>query len=399
MRIELHEFSHRDDLGGANGSRGPRFNVYEDGADVPFLSFSYLLPTDTATDLVLGRPGKPKITDEQIDTALLHRGVEILERALVGREFVPSTNGSIDSKYRLARDADVDALKRKIFEKACGYQAADGRDLYCTATRRAGAQPTTRAICAACRVPDAASLCSHFTHAAVSIKLVGSAVHMTGPSALCELGRDEVDDEPNCRAGGHACWERIVEPPTTAPATTLSPLAIHEAFDFLSVVWQLATGNKAPLIGPVNTTCAGKLAQPATSQTELDSRLSALADLIKAIDVPDTAFPGKPPAPKDHTLTRLLEAIGLLTPAKPPEPPDSVDDVMKRVGAAVEQLRTANNLRNAAQHSQAREPLPKVLERLGLPFPMPDAATTWARVQTVVVEAAGVLRDELRRLV
>lgn len=70
---------------------------------------------------------------------------------------------------------------------------------------------------------------------------------------------------------------------------------------------------------------------------------------------------------------------------------------MKRVDVAIEQLRTANNLRNAAQHSNARDPLPSVLQRLGLPFPMPDAAITWSRVQAVVVEAAGVLRDELRR--
>jgi hypothetical protein len=274
----------------------------------------------------------------------------------------------------------------------------EGRDLYCTATRRQGAQPTTRAICSGCYVPDAVSLCSHFTHAVTSIKQVGSNTHMTAAKALCELGRDEVDDVRGCRAGGHACWERIIEPEPLAPPTTLSPLAVHEAFDFLSAVWQLASGSKAPLIGPLNTASAGKLAHPPTSPTELDSRLSALSDLIKAIDVPDSIFAGTPPAPKDHTLKRLQEALLVLATSKPPAPPDTVDDVMKRVETAIGQLRTANNLRNAAQHSNARDPLPSVLQRLGLPFPMPDAATTWARLQSVVVEAAGVLRDELRRM-
>src|SRR5260370_548284 len=122
FQIRLRDFGDRDDIGGSTGSAGPRFQVHQDGNDLPFLVLSYLLPK---TDRIVLTAPKPVATDEikndQINVVLLRMGTAWLEHELRRGTFGASSAGGVDAKYHLVTQVEVERLRDMLLAKECSY--------------------------------------------------------------------------------------------------------------------------------------------------------------------------------------------------------------------------------------------------------------------------------------
>jgi hypothetical protein len=299
---------------------------------------------------------------------------------------------------RVSPPEAVAYLLELLHEKTCTYQIRQGRDLLCAVasaddpTRRGstGLQavaPTSRALCRMCELPDTDYICSHLMHPEVlGIAAIGGVNTRQLLGALCDLGRAEIQNAADCRAGGHACWEWLVEPELAPPVIPLSPLTLPEAFDYLDACWRLAFGKKQPLVRLNNLTGAAMLSLPCATRDELIARLSALADMLNSLDIPDKLLP-EPSNVEDGTLNRLQACLkGRLDEAEYPA-----------CEHAITVMRAVNRLRVSFQHSATTPNLPSVCTQLSLPFPLPPSAETWERIRGIVTEALGVIREAIRR--
>lgn len=163
------------------------------------------------SDLVARTRLLPRLADRQdpdaaLREALLRWSVSRLERALADPL---ARRALLDQPRRSWRigDADpgeVDDLLALVgANKACTHQRAEGRDLLClaasskdkTAIGTVGwlrVAPTSRPLCAACQMPDAAVVCSHFSHPEVSGLTSMGGVSRQLDGVLCNLGRTEI---------------------------------------------------------------------------------------------------------------------------------------------------------------------------------------------------------------
>jgi hypothetical protein len=292
-------------------------------------------------------------------------------------------------------EQDIDELRALPGPKVCRYQSSKGGDLYCeVATGRERAGRTTRHLCGGCSWPDSRLACSHLHHG-----LLGFAGDETPGilEARCDTGRAEVTQNAGkCRPGGHACWVKEVAF-TEAEPTTASPLALHESFDYLDAVWKnVFRKNFIQLRGAA---VVGKLATPCVSSAELEAKLSALADVIKAFSIEDDDLvPGHrahKDFAKDRTLARLQSALLNRLGAGAEE-----EGAASQVQEAVCVLRSAVALRTGYQHTGggAAGKLPGAFGAFGIPYPPPSPALAWARIQSAVLRALEMLRGVLRGL-
>ena len=143
----------------------------------------------------------------------------------------------------IIQDSDLGDLRTERDEKQCRYQALRGGDLFCSVAISPARTPqpvsepgaTTRFMCSGCTLPDVRVACSRLHHPTVLV-LPDGAPQVT--AARCDIGKDEARQEPaKCRPGGHACWSRTVEF-LPRPTAVVSPLALHESFDYFDAVWK-----------------------------------------------------------------------------------------------------------------------------------------------------------------
>jgi hypothetical protein len=128
-------------------------------------------------------------------------------------------------------------------------------------------------------------------------------------------------------------------------AVPLGLLALPEAFDHLDLTWRLLTGEH--LVRVPRAAIAAKLSQAVISSEEFESRCSALADLLNALNLPK-------PATLQNMKVKLGELLG--TEAG-------------RAEAAVDTLRSVVALRAGQQHQAADTRAEQARVTLGLaPF-------------------------------
>jgi hypothetical protein len=102
--------------------------------------------------------------------------------------------------------------------------------------------------------------------------------------------------------------------PSEAPVLT-SPFTLPAAFDYLDTVWQLKFGK--PLIVPPGLERSARLVLDVATAEEADTALSALAEVLKNLNVPSVApaptsrpVPGNQPAPRgDANRIRIGEHL------------------------------------------------------------------------------------------
>jgi hypothetical protein len=202
---------------------------------------------------------------------------------------------------------------------------------------------------------------------------------------MCDLGEAAVKNDPSkCHAMGHRCWERIIETEVRRPVAPISPLTLHEAFDYLDTAWRLAFDKKA-LLGHGSMVRVARLAFPCTSQEEFESRLSDLSVILKDLNIPDSLLPPENSLTKDKTLLRLAECL-----KKHIDP--SAHEETKR---AVKTLQTVNDIRTNLQHGWTRRPLPTALNDLGISYPL-RWDDGWVRIQEITAESLRVIREKVQ---
>src|SRR5262249_52083828 len=158
---------------------------------------------------------------------------------------------------------------------------------------------------------------------------------------LCDRGKDAVQQPELCRAGGSKCWEWLIEPIQENIAVPSSPLALPEALDFLDTAWRVAFCKRRALLKLRVTTSSAKLSQPCTTRMDFESQLSALDDILKMIDIPDTLLTKPEDIKKDQSFLRLLNCLQKHL--------DESD--YQEVGHAVSTLQSVNQIRVGLQHS------------------------------------------------
>jgi hypothetical protein len=173
---------------------------------------------------------------------------------------------------------------------------------------------------------------------------------------------------------------RQIAPPVSEPAPILeSALAVPEAFDYLNVVWRERAGRA--LFGFRRLEAAAKIAFDCNSSDELESRLSALCDLLYHLKLPGS-----------DGEVKLGDLQGYLDSRLP-------DEGAERAHRAVDDLRAITQLRAWKQHSggNAERAARRAMRTIGLQLPTSDWGGAWRKVQAVCVAALNAIREEVER--
>lgn len=161
-----------------------------------------------------------------------------------------------------------------------------------------------------------------------------------------------------------------------APALA-SLFTLPAAVDYLDAIWWRKFGSGLVLAPGLER--SARLAFDVDSAAEADSALSALAEVLKSLEVPGVNGVG------GHPLQRLLPYLRehLSTEAMP------------AIENAVAILNAARQVRAGAQHLQAQSRVVDALALLNLPYPVADWPSAWRQIQQAVAYACDVIRQEL----
>jgi len=384
--------------------KGPIFRVSTEAIGPlhmtqPPFTISVLMEEDDFNDLqneIALQEGTRFPDLHRLQTAVVRFAVTRIVHGLKDGRFLEPPTGNILTIPVEA--ADLPAIRQLFQEKTCTYQIRQGRDLLCAVaspndpTRRGviGLQtvaPTSRDLCQTCALPDTDYVCSHLMHPEIQAMVQrGIIEYRELLSALCDLGKPEISRPSKCRAGGHDCWEWLVESELSRPFVPVSPLTLPEAFDYLDVCWRLAFGKRQSLVQPKSLTGVAMLSLPCATREELSARLSALVDVLNSLHIPNERLPD-PSKVRPGTLNRLQACLkGCLYAAEYPA-----------CEHAITVLRAVIDLRDCFQHGATARELPTLCSQLALPFPLPAWGETWECLRGIVTGALGVIREAIRR--
>lgn len=164
--------------------------------------------------------------------------------------------------------------------------------------------------------------------------------------------------------------------PKAPPAELSYPhgLALPEAIDYLNAVWR--EHSSAPLIKVPKAEVAARLSFTCTSAEQFDSQLSGLCQLLDALTMPD------------GSVAKLHEFDTFLNKHLP-------EGGYQRVHEAVLTLRSVFTLRAWRQHAADDRNWREAAQRLGVTLPTADWNHAWRRVHLAMIDALGIVREEL----
>jgi hypothetical protein len=395
-RIEFQEWYPPSGLRDVR-KRSPGFRVWSDLPAQDSGLFVGVVLSRTASTVLLGKLGLKVFDDEdgpEVDEFLLMHGVQVITERL--RD---GTWQAAGLPQEILVDTDeLDGILAAQIEKQCDYQQADGRDLYCLAAARNDetlvgtlgmrfVAPTSRSTCAACSMPDSRLVCSHLHHPQVfGHPFIGGPTTRDLGKAFCDIGREEVANPRLCKAGGHECWTSIVEPLPLRVALRSPPRALLEAFDYLDTSWRLAFGR--PLVVVRTVAGTADITEPCSNREEFQSRLSAVGELLKAIDVSDDLLKSGDTIPKDLSLARLRSCLSSRLE----------EEELERAEGAADVLFASTRVRAGLQHEDAAAELPSRLAQLGVAFPPADWGDAWEEVRSRLTAAVGDIAEVVRTL-
>lgn len=173
-------------------------------------------------------------------------------------------------------------------------------------------------------------------------------------------------------------------PSTPVAEATPSPLSLVSALEVLDMAWRVAHGTA--LFSYPSAERSAKLAFPAATTEELDSRLAALGEILRTANL---------------TVRRGGRRLARQTHEEPLAPlrdflvgQTALDEA--RIGAAVTTLEAALSVRDATQHTEAggRSVL-ALSQQFNLAHPIRDPTEAWAVISSRVVSAITAIREEL----
>jgi hypothetical protein len=346
-----------------------------------------------------GDPHSP-LDSPEFQRGIYRLAARLIEDALQAGAIDPAQNSELYI-IKLTEDDETVGLLTELArgDKVCSYQQVDSGNLFCTAAVAADetalpivldngrrVAPTSRPLCAACKLPDTDYLCSHFLHPQVLGTKVyggpGASISRDLVDGLCDLNQPEFANMQDCHAGGNACWERVVDVETAPVVEAVPPQAVEQALDDLDVRWRLAFGKDRHVVRLPGAADVSVLSLPSGSRDEFERRLSVLADIMKRLDIPDDMFTEGTELPEvTHTHARL-EILFEQQLADP--------DEVAQVKQAVSTLRSINQLRVGGQHGgEAQKRRALAADALGIPL---DGrwGEAWERIRALTAYA---LRD------
>lgn len=174
-----------------------------------------------------------------------------------------------------------------------------------------------------------------------------------------------------------------------ARAAGASPLMVTQMLDYLSLLLRADprwNAEKA-LTADANLRPASTIAVAVADDAGFRDGLSALAQLLEALHIPEVADPG--PHPPTKSLGKLQAWVDI-----------NIDDAAARLAAtdAIKDLRAVVDLRVDAQHpgTRPKEQARRARRRLGLDDVIRDWADAWAQILGRVVEALEAIRVAVR---
>ena len=216
-----------------NVQEGPFFDVYPKEEGHLIRCINVLLSSSDIQNLKHEMHIEGPEGDARLQSVVIRYAIQRIEQGLNAAVFPNPPNNTTDNLF-ITQD-DYPILRQLFQGKTCEYQLKEGRELLCSAASADNASahtqrgfqfiaPTTQALCRACTLPDTDYLCSHFSHPKVlGLRDRGTVVTRQLAEGLCNIGRHEVNQYPEqCRAGGHECWERLIESAQQALATSSS---------------------------------------------------------------------------------------------------------------------------------------------------------------------------------
>lgn len=165
---------------------------------------------------------------------------------------------------------------------------------------------------------------------------------------------------------------------------TLPAEAIPEAFDFLASVWRNVTGHHLFEVRRVSP--ATELGAQAATRGDFSSRISAFADVLKAIRVDDSLIDTESAKrlAQESSLGRLKLAVQKLL----------VSPDLDTATSALSVLQDIVRVRVALQHQHAKPDLPTALASLGINYPV-EWDEAWEQIRHRAVEALRDLRSAI----
>lgn len=162
---------------------------------------------------------------------------------------------------------------------------------------------------------------------------------------------------------------------------------VLEALDYLDTSWRLAF-DRQPLLALRTAAGTADLAEPCTNLDEFKARMSAVAEVLRAIAIPDERLAEGDSIPPDHTLARLRSCLRRHLEAEEYE----------RAEEAAAVLTAATRVRTGLQHEAVATELPGALERLGVTYPPADWGDAWDEVRSRLAVAVRNLAEVVRAL-
>lgn len=171
----------------------------------------------------------------------------------------------------------------------------------------------------------------------------------------------------------------VLAPETSGvqPPALVSPFTLPAAVDYLDAIWWRKFGSG--LVVAPGLERSARLTFDVESAAEADSALSALAEVLKSLEVPGVKGVG------GHPLQRLLPYLREHLSV----------EVMPAIEDAVAILNAARQVRAGAQHLQAQSGVVDALALLNLPYPVADWPSAWRQIQQAVAYGCDVIRQEV----
>jgi hypothetical protein len=174
--------------------------------------------------------------------------------------------------------------------------------------------------------------------------------------------------------------QRLKPRPVPVAPRLAGPMDLPNAADYLDVVWKIKTGGR--LFKDLHLGACARLTQECDSEDRFSSLTSALAEVLGSVVPPRRTSPG------DKPLLTLRERLPEVLPA----------ENAGRARDAVGVLLQLTLIRNAQQHSGARDRALKAAGELGIAFPPRDWGVAWGQVATLARGARDALREEMQAL-
>jgi hypothetical protein len=277
--------------------------------------------------------------------------------------------------------------------KQCDHQERRGGELFCLAAERtppAAGVPDDRRGCTTlhacqtlCKLPDTTVLCSGFVHLQVYMAALYPPAPVVG-SRICEKGRQaQIQKDPvECVPGGHDCWYRIIDLTPTPSTERLPALALHEAVDFLCVVWKQRFSTAKRLLDPGGVSGLGEIAQQCATSEEFRSRMNAFKDLVDSLTVDPALITETVPVDGNRQLRELRNALKSQLP----------EADFERAALAVMTLQRIVDIRNGLHHADAAPKIPVAAATLGLAWPPRSWGGAWSHVRDTAARAVTEIR-------